>query len=82
MGFLNAKVSYPERRIRIALNYYFRYDLPTDLLEQFQEVVDVGGTHGLCDVALVLEVVLAGVGSTHPQSMERADLQPAAIALK
>ena len=53
-----------------------------NLSEQFQEVVDVGGAHGLGDVALVLEVVLAGVGSAHPQSMEGADLQPAAITLK
>ena len=61
---------------------YSGCDLPTDLSEQFQKVVDVGGTHGLCDVAFVLEMVLAGVGSAHPQSMEGADLQPTAIALK
>ena len=63
------------------LNCYFSGG-DHDLSEQFQEVVDVGGAHGLCDVALVLEVVLAGVGSAHPQSMEGANLQPAAIALK
>ena len=60
------------------LNYF----ISGDLSEQFQEVVDIGGAHGLCNVALVLEVVLAGVGGTHPQSMEGTDLQPAAIALK
>ena len=54
----------------------------TDLSEQLQEVVDIGGAHGLGNVALVLEVVLAGVGGAHPQSMKGADLQPAAITLK
>ena len=56
--------------------------MSTDLSEQLQEVIDVGGAHGLCDVALVLEVVLAGVGGAHPQSVEGANLQPATITLK
>ena len=73
--WLNLKSQY----YLFALNYF---SCVTDLSEQFQEVIDVGGAHGLGDVALVLEVVLAGVGRAHPQSVEGANLQPAAITLK
>ena len=54
----------------------------THLSEELQEVVDVGSAHGLGNVALVLEMVFTGVGSTHPQAVEGTRLQPATIALK
>jgi len=54
----------------------------THLSEELQEVVDVGGAHGLGNVALALEMVLTGIGGTHPQAVEGTLLQSATTALK
>ena len=43
----------------------------SDLSEKFYEVIHVCGSHGLGGVALVLEVVLAGVWSVDAKSVQR-----------
>ncbi len=43
---------------------------PTCMPEELQEVVSIGGAHGLGRVALVLQVVLAGVGGVHTQATQ------------
>ena len=41
------------------------------LSKQFKEVVDICGAHGLGDVSLMLQVVLAGVRCVHLETVKQ-----------
>lgn len=52
------------------------------LSEKLQEVIDIRGTHGLGDVSLVLQMVLAGVRGVHLEPVKQSCPSSLTITLK